>query len=120
MKTIWPYLAAAVLIAMLSAAAVSADPNTLYYQGYFNGTSTVVPGQGFVYRVDPNSIQTSFYYAFGPAGPPQGGYGQAAGWGAPQGMMTRQQLPGMYWYNNPNQYAAPPMCNLGYLYGRSQ
>src|ERR1035437_3998329 len=114
MRRVCIYLVMAMLAAILSAAAASADPNTLYYQGYFNGTSTVVPGQGFVYHVDPNTIQTSYYWAFRPQPQNRGGgdwgqpgqqfqpgqpgdqNGNQGPAGPPQVILTPRQLPGIY------------------------
>ena len=119
-----PFLIAAVALMIVGAAGVSADPNTFYYQGYFEAQANVVPMQGWVYRAEPDTFQNSFYYRYRTAPlprydreePPCGISNIRPGTVT---LFSRAPLPGAYWYEDPDMFQAGTTVNLGYLTGRT-
>ncbi len=133
MRIVLSGMASLLLIGCLvSIPMTAAADDALYYRGYFEARAAEIPFQGFVYQVDPNTIQPAFYYQYrtqqiplGPRNGVQPGGAQATASKAPfqpQGstvLITPVPLPGQYWYTEPGAYAFRTH-DLGWPYGNQR
>lgn len=111
-------LGLAIVGCLVSASLPANADEVFYYRGYFSAKAAEIPFEGFVYQVDPNTIQPAFYFQYRtqqiPLGPSVGGRlggnprGEYRAPFQPSGstvLVTPAPLPGQYWYNEPGAYA---------------
>lgn len=129
MRWLLSSLAGAVLIGSLiwADAAARAD-DVMYYRGYFAAKTVEVPLQGFVYQVEPGTIQPAFYYRYRTEPISLAPLKEAAGTGtvanfpsplrpnSPTVLVSPVPLPGQYWFEEPGLYAFRTH-DLGWPYG---
>lgn len=122
-------LAGAVLIASLTLTGTAARADdVMYYRGYFSAKTVEVPLEGFVYQVDPGSVQPAFYYRYRTEPIPLAPLKEAAGNtgmgvfpsplrpNSPTVLVSPVPLPGQYWFEEPGLYAFRTH-DLGWPYG---
>ena len=114
---------------LVSASLPASADGVFYYRGYFSAKAAEIPLEGFVYQIDPNTIQPAFYYQYRtqqvPLGP-QAGARPGAGNGGevrapfmpagPTVLASPVPIPGQYWYSEPGVYAFHTN-DLGWPYG---
>ncbi len=122
-------LGLAIVGCLVSASLPANADEALYYRGYFSARATEFPPVGFVYQVDPNTIQPAFYYRYRTQrlplrlqvgtrpGAASGGKVRAPFMPAgPTVFVSPAPIPGQYWYKEPGAYAFQTN-DLGWPYG---